>query len=55
MTKSSSEIIFEEMPEDDPKVRQPDIAKAKRVLGWEPTITLEEGLKKTIEYFRSIN
>lgn len=55
MTKSSSEIIFEEMPEDDPKVRQPDISKAKRVLGWEPSIALEEGLKKTIEYFRSIN
>ena len=54
MTKSSSEIIFEELPEDDPKRRNPDISKAKSVLGWEPKITVEEGLEKTIEYFRSL-
>ena len=49
---SSSEIIFEELPEDDPKQRQPDIKKAKELLGWQPTVTLEEGLAKTIEYFK---
>jgi dTDP-glucose 4,6-dehydratase len=37
---------------DDPKVRQPDIARAKKVLGWEPRVGFEEGIKKTIEYFR---
>ncbi len=50
---SSSKIVYRELPEDDPKVRQPDITKAKRELGWEPRISLEEGLKKTIPYFRS--
>lgn len=47
-----SEIIFRQLPLDDPKQRQPDIALARKVLGWEPTVKLEEGLKKTIEYFR---
>jgi nucleoside-diphosphate-sugar epimerase len=41
------------LPEDDPQVRQPDISKAKAILGWEPKIMLEEGLLKTIDYFRS--
>jgi UDP-glucuronate decarboxylase len=41
-------------PEDDPKQRQPDISKAKRELGWEPTIALDEGLPKTIAYFREL-
>lgn len=54
ITDSSSEIVFEELPEDDPKIRKPDIAKAKRILGWEPKVKLEDGLKKTIEYFRSL-
>lgn len=49
---SKSEIVFKELPVDDPKVRQPDITKAKRVLGWEPVVPLEEGIKKTIDYFR---
>jgi len=40
------------LPVDDPKVRQPDIARAKEVLGWEPRVEFEEGIKKTIEYFR---
>jgi nucleoside-diphosphate-sugar epimerase len=53
MTGSSSEIINEELPEDDPKVRKPDITKAKSILEWEPKVSLEEGLKKTIEYFRN--
>lgn len=52
LTGSSSEIIHEELPEDDPKVRQPDISKAKRVLGWEPEVGRKEGLKKTLSYFK---
>lgn len=52
LTGSSSEIIHEELPEDDPKVRQPDISKAKRVLDWEPTVDRREGLKKTLSYFK---
>ena len=53
MTKSESEIVFKPLPEDDPQVRQPDITKAKTILGWEPKVKLEEGLVKTIEYFRT--
>ncbi len=49
---SKSEIVHKPLPVDDPKVRQPDISKAKRVLGWEPRVPLEEGLKKTIDWFR---
>jgi len=53
LTGSQSEIAFSEpLPEDDPKERKPDISKAKRLLDWEPKITLEEGLLKTIEYFK---
>ena len=51
MTGSKSKIVFRELPEDDPKVRQPDITTAREKLGWEPKVTLEEGLSKTIEYF----
>lgn len=51
---SSSELVYEPLPEDDPKKRKPDISKAKDLLGWEPNITLEEGLKKTINYFTTI-
>ncbi len=50
---SKSKIVYQELPENDPKKRQPDIAIARQKLGWEPKIPLEEGLKKTIEYFRS--
>jgi nucleoside-diphosphate-sugar epimerase len=50
---SSLEPTFEELPEDDPKVRKPDITKAGKLLGWKPKIGIEEGLKKTVEYFRS--
>lgn len=53
MTNSSSSISYEELPEDDPKVRRPDVTRAKEKLGWEPKIGFEEGLKKTIEYFKS--
>ena len=52
MTKSSSKITFEPLPEDDPKVRKPDIDKAKKLIGWEPKVTIDQGLEKTIEYFR---
>jgi nucleoside-diphosphate-sugar epimerase len=54
MTNSSSDITFEDLPEDDPRRRCPDIAKAKRVLGWEPKVAIEQGLEKTIEYFKNI-
>lgn len=55
LTNSQSEIVFsEELPQDDPSRRRPDISKAKQVLGWEPKVDLQEGLQKTIEYFRNI-
>lgn len=54
MTNSSSEIIFETLPQDDPTQRQPDITLARKQLDWEPKSGLEQGLKKTIEYFRTI-
>ncbi len=46
---SRSEIVFEALPVDDPKVRQPDITRAKQLLGWEPKVSLADGLKRTIE------
>jgi dTDP-glucose 4,6-dehydratase len=52
MTGSKSKIVFEPLPVDDPKVRQPDITLARAKLGWEPKVGRKEGLKKTIEYFR---
>jgi dTDP-glucose 4,6-dehydratase len=52
ITKSKSEIKFEDLPQDDPKQRCPDISKAKRLLGWEPKVELEEGLTLSLEYFR---
>lgn len=52
LTNSKSNIIFQELPTDDPKVRQPDITKARGLLGWEPKVSRREGLKKTLEYFR---
>jgi dTDP-glucose 4,6-dehydratase len=54
MTESTSEITFEPLPLDDPKVRQPDISKAKRCLGWTPKVRLEHGLRQTIPYFRRV-
>jgi dTDP-glucose 4,6-dehydratase len=53
MTGSNSRIIYKALPTDDPKVRQPDIARARTRLGWEPTVPLEEGLSRTIQYFRA--
>ncbi len=49
---SRSEITFAPLPTDDPKVRQPDIGRARRLLGWEPTVEVEEGLRRTIEWYR---
>ena len=52
LTGSKSKIVFKELPQDDPKIRQPDITKAKEILGWSPKIQREEGLRKTLGYFR---
>jgi dTDP-glucose 4,6-dehydratase len=52
LTSSSSNLEFQPLPEDDPKVRRPDITKAKKLLDWQPQVGLEDGLRKTIEYFR---
>jgi len=52
MTGSSSQVRFHPLPADDPKLRCPDISRARRFLGWEPKVSLEEGLARTIEYFR---
>jgi UDP-glucuronate decarboxylase len=52
LTNSSSEIVFKPLPSDDPRQRQPDISLAKSVLGWTPSTALEQGLVKTIDYFR---
>ena len=54
LTDSSSELVFKPLPSDDPMQRQPDISLAKEKLDWEPTVNLEEGLKKTIAYFRTL-
>jgi len=53
MTGSKSQIVYKALPTDDPKVRQPDITRARTLLQWEPKVQLEEGLVKTIEYFRT--
>ena len=55
LTNSNSQIIFKPLPQDDPRQRQPEISKAKQLLGWEPQVQLEEGLKKTIEYFNRLD
>ncbi|OQZ00142.1 MAG: NAD-dependent dehydratase [Candidatus Brocadia sp. UTAMX2] len=52
LTKSKSKMIFKPLPVDDPKVRQPDISKAKKVLRWEPKVSRTEGMQKTLAYFR---
>lgn len=54
LTNSSSKIIYKELPVDDPKVRQPDITRARNILGWEPKVSREEGLIETIKYFQEI-
>lgn len=52
LTGSGSKIVYEALPQDDPKQRQPDITKAKEILGWEPKVDRSEGLKRTLEYFK---
>lgn len=54
LTGSKSKLSFQELPEDDPKVRQPDISKAKRMLGWEPKVSRSEGLKITVDFFKKV-
>lgn len=54
LTGSSSKLVYHPLPEDDPKQRRPDISKAQALLGWEPKVPLEEGLERTIAYFRRL-
>jgi dTDP-glucose 4,6-dehydratase len=53
VTGSTSELVFEPLPQDDPTRRKPDITKAKAILDWEPKISLREGLKLSLDFFRS--
>jgi dTDP-glucose 4,6-dehydratase len=55
MTGAKSEIVFEPLPEDDPKQRRPDITKARTLLGWEPRVPLEQGLRETVAYFKGLS
>jgi nucleoside-diphosphate-sugar epimerase len=52
MARSNSKVVFEKLPEDDPRKRCPDISKARELLHWEPKVPLEDGLTQTIDYFR---
>jgi dTDP-glucose 4,6-dehydratase len=52
LTGSKSRLVFHPLPQNDPKVRQPDITKAKKVLGWEPRVSRQEGLRRTLQYFK---
>jgi dTDP-glucose 4,6-dehydratase len=54
LTGTTAQLDFKPLPQDDPKRRQPNIAKAKKILGWEPKVSLEDGLKETIEYFQNL-
>jgi nucleoside-diphosphate-sugar epimerase len=54
MTGSTSKIVYRPLPTDDPKQRRPDITRARTLLGWEPRVALDDGLKKTIDYFRTV-
>ena len=54
LTNSSSKIIFQPLPSDDPKQRKPDISMANEILKWKPKVELKEGLQKTIEYFDNL-
>jgi dTDP-glucose 4,6-dehydratase len=52
LTGTSAEIVYEPLPTDDPKVRKPDITRARTLLGWEPTVHVRDGLALTIDYFK---
>jgi nucleoside-diphosphate-sugar epimerase len=52
LTGSKSKIVYQELPTDDPKVRKPDITRARTMLGWEPSVKVRDGVARTIEYFR---
>ncbi len=54
ITGTPARIDFKPLPQDDPKRRQPNIDKAKKALGWEPKVNLEDGLRETIDYFQSL-
>ncbi len=54
LTGTQQKIVYMPLPQDDPKQRQPDITKAKQILGWQPTVSRAEGLKITYEYFKSL-
>ncbi len=54
ITGSQSEIVFKGLPADDPKVRQPDISLARKLLDWEPKVSFEEGIRETLDYFREV-
>ena len=55
LTGTKQKMIYKELPQDDPKQRRPDITKAKQILGWEPKVSRQEGLKITYDYFRSLS
>jgi dTDP-glucose 4,6-dehydratase len=54
LTGTDQKVVYHPLPTDDPKQRQPDITKARTILGWEPKVSREEGLKITLEYFKSV-
>jgi len=54
MTTSASEIVYKDLPADDPAQRRPDISKAKKLLGWQPNVSVDEGLKLTVEYYKQL-
>jgi dTDP-glucose 4,6-dehydratase len=54
LTGSASKIVYRDLPTDDPKVRKPDITRARRMLGWEPSVKVQDGVSRTIEYFRGV-
>jgi dTDP-glucose 4,6-dehydratase len=53
LSGGTSEIVFRPLPEDDPKVRQPDIGRARRLLGWEPVVDVDTGLRRTMAWFQA--